>query len=219
ICAFEAVLKDWTNEVGWMVAGGDKEKQKHFVTQMAGKQLIAIGISSIVISLLLAAPIRRRGWKTTALLVPSVLFIGGFLFFGTIKGSSYLQSMGWDKSTVYFVVLYVGVGVVVITKSGKYVFFDSTTNGAYGPLSSEAKRTGKSAVDGVGARAGKAGGSTVMLSLQGLTGLNSLGLKWVVAVMMLIGCAIWISAVLKLDVILSGAKEPKKTDKLVDKSV
>ena len=212
ICLFEGVYKDWVNKVGnAKVLAGEVGHRKDFVTQMSGLQLICTGISSIVIALFLSAPVRRRGWRFTAMVVPAAVLLGSFFFFGVIYLGPSLRGLGWSEMEVLMGVFFAGLAVVVLVKSGKYVFFDATKEVCYGPLSAEEKRTGKSAVDGVGARTGKAGGALLMMLLQWLVGVQSaLELKWVIAVLIVAGCCIWIAAVFKLDVILSGTKQEKK---------
>jgi AAA family ATP:ADP antiporter len=63
------------------------------------------------------------------------------------------------------VVVFMGAGVILISKSVKYAFFDPTKEMGYIPLDPELKSKGKAAVDVIGGRAGKAGGGYVQMGL------------------------------------------------------
>ena len=52
-----------------------------------------------------------------------------------------------------------------ITRSSKYTLFDATKEIAFIPLSPESKLKGKAAIDGIGSRIGKSGGSFVYQGL------------------------------------------------------
>ena len=61
---------------------------------------------------------------------------------------------------------YFGAAQNVLSKSSKYSLFDPTKEMAYMPLDQESKVTGKAAIDVVGARLGKSGGSMVIMFLS-----------------------------------------------------
>jgi AAA family ATP:ADP antiporter len=58
-----------------------------------------------------------------------------------------------------------GAAQNALTKASKYSVFDATKEMAYIPLSHESKLKGKAAIDGVGSRLGKSGGSLIHQSL------------------------------------------------------
>lgn len=110
--------------------------------------------------------IRRFGWGTGALLTPIVLLISGLGFFSFILFKSQLSGfvtlMG---STPLFLAVIIGGIQNIMSKSTKYSLFDPTKEMAYIPLDQESKVKGKAAIDVVGARLGKAGGSIMQQGL------------------------------------------------------
>ena len=91
------------------------------------------------------------------LLVVSFLFVGSSFFSANFTWLSNLFGI-----TPKLFALYVGLTGVVLTKAGKYVFFDPTKEIAYIPLDEESKSRGKSAVDGLCSRMGKGSGSVLI---------------------------------------------------------
>ncbi len=67
--------------------------------------------------------------------------------------------------TPLFIGVIIGTVQNIMTKSCKYSLFDPTKEMAYIPLDQESKVKGKAAIDVVGARLGKAGGSLLQQGL------------------------------------------------------
>ena len=187
---FEACYKQLMKKIG------DNTGNRHqFVTQVGGWQLVFIGCLSLVFVLFLATPIRRKGWRFTALVVPVVLLMGVVIFFGL------LSYFGWKEIVASQTwIFYIGFAVVVFVKSSKYVFFDTTKESTYIPLDEETKVTGKSFVDGVCSRIGKALGSVIIL------GMTKWPLQWKIlnstsflggAIFVIVTC--WLYGVIRLD--------------------
>jgi AAA family ATP:ADP antiporter len=110
--------------------------------------------------------IRRKGWGFAAQITPVVLLITGVLFFSFVifKGSlaGYIAALG---TTPLFLAVMFGAAQNVMSKSAKYSLFDPTKEMAYIPLDEDSKVKGKAAVDVVGARLGKSGGSLIHMGL------------------------------------------------------
>lgn len=210
INVFETVYNQWTKQLGETKAsiGMSKEEIKKlyttpFVQEAMAYQLIATGIVSLMIIFFAATWVKKRGWLFTALTVPAVLAIGGFLFFGCIVPMHNPAGPGtWAQSTTHFWIMLLGIMVIVFVKSSKYVFFDSTKENTYLVLDEKSRIEGKSAVDGVGSRIGKAGGSffTLFLSEKWGLGWAILESKIVFAALLFISIALWVTCIQKLSV-------------------
>jgi len=110
--------------------------------------------------------IRRFGWGTAALITPVVLLITGIIFFSFVifKGSL-MGVVAMLGTTPLFLAVIVGALQNIMSKSSKYSLFDPTKEMAYIPLDQESKVKGKAAIDVVGARFGKSGGSLIQQAL------------------------------------------------------
>jgi len=104
--------------------------------------------------------VRRFGWKTAALITPITLLVTGIIFFSVVlfKGNltGLIASLG---TSPLMIAVIIGMIQNIMSKSSKYSLFDPTKEMAYIPLDQEAKVKGKAAIDVVGARLGKSGGS------------------------------------------------------------
>lgn len=110
--------------------------------------------------------IRHKGWGFAALITPVVLLITGIAFFSFVI---FKQSLAGFIATVgtspLFLAVLFGAAQNIMSKSAKYSLFDPTKEMAYIPLDDESKVKGKAAVDVVGARLGKSGGSIIQMAL------------------------------------------------------
>jgi len=142
--------------------------------------------------------IRKFGWTVAALITPVVLLATGMGFFGFVlfQGvlGSWLAGLGTTPNAMA-----VRLGLVqnVMSKSSKYSLFDPTKEMAYIPLDQESKVKGKAAIDVVGGRLGKAGGSLIQQVLIAVFG--SLGAATgPIAVILFAVIGAWIWATLGL---------------------
>ena len=110
--------------------------------------------------------IRKFGWTKAALITPVVLLITGAGFFAFVifrdSLSSVIALMG---TTPLLLAVIFGTAQNIMSKSAKYSLFDPTKEMAYIPLDQESKVKGKAAIDVVGARLGKSGGSLLQQGL------------------------------------------------------
>ncbi|NDE82932.1 MAG: NTP/NDP exchange transporter [Chlamydiia bacterium] len=110
--------------------------------------------------------LRKFGWTKAALITPVVLLITGAGFFAFVifrdSLSSVIALMG---TTPLLLAVIFGTAQNIMSKSAKYSLFDPTKEMAYIPLDQESKVKGKAAIDVVGARLGKSGGSLLQQGL------------------------------------------------------
>jgi len=106
--------------------------------------------------------LRRFGWGVGALITPVVLLITGVGFFSfVIFRDSLTALIAMFGTTPTMLAVIFGMTQNVMSKSAKYSLFDPTKEMAYIPLDQEVKVKGKAAIDVVGARMGKSGGSLI----------------------------------------------------------
>lgn len=133
-----------------------------------GKFSFFTGAMTIVMMLFVGGNLlRRKGWTFTALLTPVMILVTGSLFFvfvifqGKLTGLTAL----FGATPLFFAVI-LGTVQNILSKSSKYSMFDPTKEMAYIPLDQESKVKGKAAIDVVGARMGKSGGSLLQQVLM-----------------------------------------------------
>ncbi len=107
--------------------------------------------------------VQRFSWTVCALIPPIIVGTTGLLFFNFIffpqEGFSWL--FGLLDMTPLMLTVTLGSAQNCLSRASKYTFFDATKEMAFIPLSPESKLKGKSAIDGVGSRLGKSGGSAI----------------------------------------------------------
>ncbi len=110
--------------------------------------------------------LRKRGWGFAAMITPIVLMITGCGFFAFILFRENLQGViSMLGTTPLVLAVYFGMAQNILSKSTKYSLFDPTKEMTYIPLDQESKVKGKAAIDVVGARLGKSGGSFIQQGL------------------------------------------------------
>ena len=121
------------------------------------------GIAVILMMLFVGGNvIRKFGWTKGALATPIVLMLTGAVFFSFIMfGDSLTGITSILSTTPLMIAVMFGTIQNIMSKSTKYSLFDPTKEMAYIPLDQESKVKGKAAIDVVGARLGKAGGSLI----------------------------------------------------------
>jgi AAA family ATP:ADP antiporter len=120
------------------------------------------GVVSAVVAIFMANIINRFGWTKTALITPIIMLltsIGFFTFFLFQDNLGSIQALiGMSPLAIC---VFFGAAQNCLSKAMKYSVFDATKEMAFIPLSHECKLKGKAAIDGVGSRMGKSGGSII----------------------------------------------------------
>ncbi len=143
--------------------------------------------------------IRRFGWGIAAQITPIVLLITGVGFFGFVLFRDNLQGyITMLGTTPLLLAVIIGMVQNILSKSAKYSLFDPTKEMAYIPLDQDSKVKGKAAVDVVGARLGKSGGSFIQQGL--LVAFGSIAaITPYVAISLLIIIVVWLFAARSLN--------------------
>lgn len=158
----------WKGQVKLVYAGTNE------FNAFMGRYSFYTGIVSLVAMVIGGNILRIFRWFTAAIITPLIMFVAGSTFFAFILFRSsftgVLESVG--SNPVSCAVL-LGMLIIILTKSTKYVLFDCTKEMAYIPLDEEMKVKGKVIVEVVGGRLGKAGGAWIQSGLLMLIGLFS----------------------------------------------
>lgn len=156
------------------------------------------GATTIFMMLFVGGNAMRKSWGFAAILTPIVLFVTGTAFFAFVifrdNLSGYITALG---TTPLWLAVIFGAAQNIMSKSSKYSLFDPTKETAYIPLDSEAKVKGKAAIDVVGARLGKSGGSFIQQILLVTCG-SMAAITPYIAVILFGIIAIWVLAVRSL---------------------
>jgi len=151
---------------------------------------IITGIITILMMLFVGGSLlHKKGWNFTALCTPVMILItGGAFFIFVIFQSTQLYILG--LSPILLAVIF-GMIQNILSKSSKYSLFDPTKEMTYIPLDEESKVKGKAAIDIVGGRLGKSGGSLLQQILFIVLGPLSVVTPYI-AVVLLGVILIWI---------------------------
>jgi AAA family ATP:ADP antiporter len=168
----------------------------HFNGYMADVTFWIALIAALVSLFISGNLIRRFGWTKSALIAPIFTLVTGILFFASLllpdKSIAGICSMIGTSPVALAVFL--GSLQNCIVRGTKYSLVDSTKEMAFIPLSQEARLKGKAAIDGIGSRLGKSGGSLIYQFLL-LTFGSIVGSIPVVAFLLLVAIGGWIVAV------------------------
>jgi AAA family ATP:ADP antiporter len=125
-----------------------------------GKVMIAMGLIATVTGLFATNNlIRRSSWTFCALIPTVIVGVTGAIFF------SYLLYSNGNSSLPLMLAVTLGSFQNCLSRASKYTFFDTTKEMTFIPLDTQTKLNGKVAIDGVGSRLGKSGGSIIHQSL------------------------------------------------------
>lgn len=129
---------------------------------------LATSVVATLASLLISGnSIRKFGWSFTAMLTPAILLITSIGFFGFLflQEVFSLETLVFIGASPLAIVVFFGSAQNVMSRAAKYSIFDSTKEMAFVPLSPSLKIKGKAAIDGIGSRLGKSGGSVIHTGL------------------------------------------------------
>lgn len=122
---------------------------------------IFTGVITIFMMLFIGGNLlRKKGWNFTALCTPIMILVtGGFFFIFVIFQSSLTPALAVLGLSPIMLAVVFGMIQNILSKSAKYSLFDPTKEMTYIPLDDESKVKGKAAIDMIGGRLGKSGGS------------------------------------------------------------
>lgn len=133
-------------------------------THFMGQVMFYMGCLATFTSLFLTGfCLRRFSWTINALIPPIVMLATGAAFFFVTLFQNYGNGyLPWIVgASPLFLSVILGTIQNCLARASKYTLFDATKELAFVPLSKECKLKGKSAIDGVGSRLGKSGGSLI----------------------------------------------------------
>lgn len=159
----------------------------------------AVGIIASLTALFISQLISRFGWTRTALITPVSMLITSAGFFGFMLFRYDLAEpvFALTGTTPLAIAVFFGAAQVCMSKACKYSVFDSTKEMAFIPLGHECKLKGKSAIDGVGSRFGKSGGSFIHQGLLMIFATVSSSAPYV-AIILFGVILVWMSAIRSL---------------------
>lgn len=154
-----------------------------------------VGIIATITSLFMSPMIARFGWTRTALITPVIMLVTGTGFFVFMLFRHDLADPVYflTGTTPLVIAVFFGAAQVCLSKACKYSIFDSTKEMAFIPLGHDSKLKGKAAIDGVGSRFGKSGGSLIHQGLLMFFGTVSMSAPYV-GVILMIAIGGWIVA-------------------------
>jgi AAA family ATP:ADP antiporter len=168
----------------------------------------AVGLCTSIVIFFGVHVIRLLGWKVGAMATPVVMAVLAMPFFACIL-------LGLDSPASLSVAVIFGTITSLLSKTSKYALFDPTTQMAYIPLDQESKVKGKAAIDVLGSRLGKSGGSLIQQGLILMFG-NILNAAPVVGVIYYSVLFAWIGAASRLSGLFLAKTEGAKME--VDKA-
>ena len=129
-----------------------------------GKVMTAMAVIATLAGLFTTSNIiRRYSWATCAMIPPIIIGVSGLIFFAVVLFP--------NQASLLFGMTPLALGVTLgsvqncLSRASKYTIFDATKEISFIPLAPHARIKGKAAIDGIGSRLGKSGGSLVHQSL------------------------------------------------------
>lgn len=169
----------------------------------------AVGFATCIVILFGVHVIRVLGWRVGAMATPALMALLAVPFFLCIF-------FGIDNPARLTIAVALGTAQSLLSKTSKYALFDPTTQMAYIPLDEESKVKGKAAIDVLGSRLGKSGGSLIQQGLVFLFG-NILNASAAVSVIFYSVLITWLSAANQLSGLFLAKTEMQKAEKQGEK--
>ncbi len=157
---------------------------------------VATGIIATVIGLFTTIFLKRFGWTRSAMVTPIILLVTSIGFFTCLLFSNSLEHLVRSylgMSPMALVALF-GSMQICLSRGCKYTVFDATKELAFVPLNPESRKKGKAAIDGVGSRLGKSGGSVIHQGLLMLCSSFALSTPYVAGFLLVVIC-LWMLGV------------------------
>ena len=166
----------------------------------------AVGLSTCIVIFFGVHVIRILGWRVGALATPTLMAALAAPFFTCVL-------IGVDNPQRLQVAVAFGTLQSLLSKTAKYALFDPTTQMAYIPLDEESKVKGKAAIDVLGSRIGKSGGSFLQQGLVFAMG-NIIAAAPALAVLYYAVLATWWSAANQLSFLFNAQTEINKAQQM-----
>ncbi|MEI6242832.1 MAG: Npt1/Npt2 family nucleotide transporter [Chlamydiota bacterium] len=165
-----------------------------------GQVMTVMGVIATLTALFISGNMLRKfPWTFSAMIPPIIVLVTGtgFFAFFLLKHSWLTVIAACVGSTPLIMCVFFGSMQNCMSRAAKYTLFDATKEIAFIPLGQECKLKGKAAIDGVGSRIGKSGGSIIyqVLLLQFVTVAASAPYIGLIFLAIVGG---WIAAVLTL---------------------
>ena len=126
--------------------------------------------------------LKRFSWTSVALVTPLIALAAGSLFFLFVLSGQLGYAGSFLGMTPLALSVMLGSVHNGMTRACKHTLFDATKEMSFIPLDSESKLKGKAAIDGVGSRLGKSGGSVIHQGLLLLLGSVGASAPYVAAI-------------------------------------
>lgn len=143
--------------------------------------------------------IRRFGWTVSALITPVIIAVTSCGFFGfSLFGTESIALPIVGTVSTLGIAVFFGSAQNCASRAAKYTLFDPTKEMTYIPLSAEGKLKGKAAIDGVGSRLGKSGGSLIYQMLYLTVSASMATLTPVIGIILFGVIGVWIGSIRSL---------------------
>ena len=165
-----------------------------------GEVMTLMGIIATITAIFITGNvIRRFSWSTSAMIPPAITLLTGVGFFAFAllqnTGLTWMAALIGSSPLVLSVML--GSLQNCLSRASKYTLFDATKEISFIPLSNESKLKGKAAIDGVGSRLGKSGGSVIHQGLLLIFSTVAASTPYVAAIFLVV-VLVWVLAVSSL---------------------